>query len=208
MEEPSIVHVIDDDAMVREAIESLLLSMDQLARSHASAADFLDRADLHGAGCVLADIRLPRMGGLELQARLTAQGCALPVILMSAHADIPMTVRGMKAGAVDFLIKPLREQDILDAVDIALARNRADRSRLSAAACLTGAYATLSGRERQVMALISAGNRNRDIAATLSLSEITVKTHRSSAMRKMGARNTQELVRLDHELQRLGVVAS
>jgi len=203
MQDPGTVHIVDDDAAIRHAIENLLLSVDQPARSYASAVEFLDGDERDAPGCVLADIRLPRMGGLELQARLASENCSLPIILMTGHADIPMTVQGMKAGAVDFLIKPLREQDILNAIGVAMARNASLRAAAGKQARLSSRYATLSRREREVMALVSAGMRNRDIAARLALSEITVKIHRGSAGRKMGARNTQELVRFDHDLQKL-----
>ncbi|RVT90914.1 response regulator transcription factor [Sphingomonas crocodyli] len=202
MSEAGTVHIVDDDPLIRDSIEELLLSIDQPARGYASALDFLETAPLDAPGCILVDVRLPRMGGLELQAKLASEGCTLPVILMTGHADIPMTVQAMKAGAVDFLTKPLREQDILQAIGTALSSNSERRSQSQEKARLTASYATLSSREREVMALISAGKRNRDIATALSLSEITIKIHRASAMRKMGARNTQELVRIDHELQK------
>ncbi|XHR99879.1 hypothetical protein ACFB49_14760 [Sphingomonas sp. DBB INV C78] len=151
-------------------------------------------------GCLVLDIRLPGMSGLDFQAQLVESGVHLPVILMTGFGDIPMSVRGMKAGAVDFLTKPFRDQDMLDAVATAIERDKARRAAEGDQADLQGLYNTLSPRERQVMALVTAGKMNKVVAGDLNLSEITVKIHRGHAMRKMGARSLADLVRMAEAL--------
>lgn len=191
-----VVHVLDDDESVRLAIASLLASVGLEARTHASTQAFLgaERPDVEG--CLVLDVRLPGTSGLDLQAQLTERGVDLPVILVTGHGDIPMSVRGMKAGAVDFLPKPLREQDLLDAVARALDLDRARRAERRGLADLAARYAGLSPRERQVMALVAQGLLNKQVAGELGISEITVKIHRGAAMRKMGARTLPDLVRM------------
>ncbi|WP_232493134.1 response regulator transcription factor [Novosphingobium kaempferiae] len=195
-----IVHVVDDDPGMRDALEELFLTVGLAARSYPNALVFLDQADPEVPGCLLSDVRLPHLGGLELQARLPGHGFLLPVILMSGHADIPMAVRGLKAGALDFLLKPLREQDVLDAVNTAIEANLRARTDAVEAAEARLRYVSLSAREKQVASLVLAGLKNREIANTLGLSEITVKIHRGNAMHKVEAKNVQDLVRMDRVL--------
>lgn len=192
----AIVHVVDDDVSLREAIGSLLRSVGHEPRLYGSAREFLDQADLELPGCVVLDVRLPGISGLEFQSQMSELGIGMPVILMTGHGDIPMTVRGMKAGAVDFLPKPFRDQDLLDAVSAALAREEKRRAEEEDSSSLRSRYATLSPREQQVMALVTAGKMNKQVAGDLELSEVTVKIHRGSAMRKMGARTLPDLVRM------------
>ena len=198
--EPAIVHVVDDDGSLRDALDSLFRSVGLETRTYGSARAFLDAARPDAAGCLVLDIRLPGLSGLDFQAQLAEQGIGLPVILMTGHGDIPMTVRGMKAGAVDFLTKPFRDQDMLDAVAVAIERDRSRRETAREDADLAARYATLSARERQVMTLVTAGRMNKQVAGDLELSEITVKIHRGSAMRKMGARTLPDLVRMAEAL--------
>jgi FixJ family two-component response regulator len=204
-ESDPIVHVIDDDEPVRDAIENLLSSVGRTARTYSSAMDFLETADRDQPGCILADIRLPRLSGLELQRRLNASGFDMPIVLMTGFADIPMTVRGMKNGAIDFLQKPLNEQDIIEATDNALEKDRMRRERTAEDRLLRSRYDSLTLREHEVVVLVVAGHRNRAVAKILELSEITVKIHRSSAMRKLGAKNVQDLVRLQQIARRIGI---
>jgi FixJ family two-component response regulator len=190
------VHVIDDDASLRGGLESLLRSVGLDARGYGSAQQFLEANVGDAPGCLVLDVRLPGLSGLDFQARMEALGVRLPVVLMTGHGDIPMSVQAMKAGAVDFLAKPFREQDMLDAVNSALERDAARRAGEADVASLRAAYETLSPRERQIMALAAAGRMNKQIAHDLSLSEVTVKIHRGSAMRKMAARTFADLVRM------------
>jgi FixJ family two-component response regulator len=196
----SMVYIVDDDPGIRDALEELLFSVERPTRSFASAVEFLDEADPEQPGCLLTDIRLPQLGGLELGERLAAHGFTLPVIYMSGFADIPVAVRGMKSGALDFLLKPLRHQDVLSATDKAIEIDWKRRSQASESETVRQRYEALSRREKEVFALILAGRKNREVADGLSLSEITVKIHRGNAMRKIGARNIQDLVRMDQLL--------
>lgn len=191
-----VVHVIDDDASLRGGLESLFRSVGLDARGYGSAQQFLEANVGDTPGCLVLDVRLPGLSGLDFQARLEALGVRLPVVLMTGHGDIPMSVQAMKAGAVDFLSKPFREQDMLDAVNTALERDAARRAGDADLVALRAAYQTLSPRERQIMALAASGRMNKQIAHDLSLSEVTVKIHRGSAMRKMAARTFADLVRM------------
>jgi FixJ family two-component response regulator len=191
-----IVHVIDDDASLRAALDSLFRSVDLTTRTYGSTQQFLDAAVGDAPGCLVLDVRLPGVSGLDFQARMAGLGLALPVILMTGHGDIPMSVKAMKAGAIDFLAKPFRDQDMLDAVTVALARDAARRDGASDLSVLRAAFSALSPRERQVMTLVTAGRLNKQVAGDLELSEITVKIHRAAAMRKMGARTFADLVRM------------
>lgn len=204
-EREPVVHVIDDDASIRDSIENLLLSIGRTSRTYGSATDFLESVEPGQPGCIFADIRLPGLGGLELQRRLGDHGITMPVVLMTGYADIPMTVRGLKDGAIDFLQKPLREQDIIDATNVALERDRARRQSNVETRAMRIRFATLTQREKQVVSLVAEGNKNREIAGALSIREITVKLHRGSAMRKLEARNVQELVRTIHTARKLGL---
>ncbi len=197
-----VVHIIDDDASLREALDSLFRSTGLETRQYESAAAFMAAPPPQDAsGCLVLDVRLPGMSGLEFQEKLADLGVRLPAILMTGHGDIPMSVRAMKAGAVDFLAKPFRDQEMLDAVAAALERDRVRRAECGKADALKAPYATLSPRERQVMALVAAGKMNKQVAGDLSLSEITVKIHRGSAMRKMGAKTLADLVRMAEALE-------
>ena len=177
---PGIVYIIDDDPSIRAALDSLLRSVGLETRLHESVQQFKDAKRPMAAGCIILDVRLPGQSGLDFQTQLVDLGIRLPVILMTGHGDIPMSVRAMKAGAVDFLPKPFRDQDMLDAVLSAIAR---DSERLLAEQALDGLqlqYATLSAREREVMGLVASGKMNKQVAGDLGLSEITVKIHRGS----------------------------
>ena len=191
-----IVHVVDDSPSLRGALASLLDSVDLCARTYESAQDFLNTGLIDSAGCVIIDVRLPGMNGLELQSKLSDMGVEMPVVLMTAHGDIPMSVRAMKRGAVDFLAKPFRDQDMLDAVMAALNRDQQRRRLESDIADLQKRFGTLSSRERQIMLLVTSGKMNKQIAWDLGISEITVKVHRGLAMKKMKARTLPELVRM------------
>ncbi|OHB31931.1 MAG: DNA-binding response regulator [Phenylobacterium sp. RIFCSPHIGHO2_01_FULL_69_31] len=200
MPEAAIVHIVDDDASLGEALASLFRSVGLEPRLYGSAQAFLDAELPDAPGCLVLDVRLPGLSGLDFQAQLAQFGIGLPVVLMTGHGDIPMSVRGMKAGAVDFLPKPFREQDMLDAVTTGIERDRQRRAADGGRRALEERFATLSPRERQVMALVTAGKLNKQVAGELSLSEITVKIHRGAAMRKMGARSLADLVRMAEAL--------
>ena len=195
-----LIHIVDDDHQLRQALGGLLRSMDYDTMDHPSIETFL-RADKPARpGCVLVDVRLPDGNGLNLQARMVAHGVLQPVIIMTGYGDIAMSVRAMKAGAVDFLTKPVRDQDLFDAVTAAIERDRTRLGRQQGETELEGRYARLSPRECEVMALVTQGLLNKQVAAELSLSEATVKTHRKSAMQKMKARTLAEWVRLADRL--------
>lgn len=195
-----VIHVIEDDTSLRDALESLFQSVGLSTRTYGSVAAFLDDHDPVRPGCLVLDVRLPGVGGLEFQDQMEGQGIRLPVVLMTGHGDIPMSVRGMKAGAVDFLAKPFRDQDMLDAVATAIEKDTRRRRLDDGAAHLIERFETLSPRERQVMLLVTAGKMNKQVAGDLALSEVTVKIHRGAAMRKMGARTLPDLVRMVESL--------
>lgn len=196
MTETAIVHIVDDDASLRNALVSLFRSVDLTARQYGSAAEFLEASLADGPGCLVLDIRLPGVNGLDFQAQLAGRGITLPVVLMTGHGDVPMSVRGMKAGAIDFLQKPFRDQDMLDAVAAGIERDRQRRAANGKFDSLRALFVTLSPREREVMAHVATGKMNKQVAGDLGLSEITVKIHRGSAMRKMGAKSLADLVRM------------
>ncbi|WP_138465737.1 response regulator transcription factor [Poseidonocella sp. HB161398] len=196
MEPVPLVHVLDDDPSMRSAVSSLLRSVGIEVQTYGSVREFLEAGRPDVEGCLVLDIRMPGTGGLELQEQLQSLGVQLPVVLMTGFGDIPMTVRGMRAGAVDFLAKPFRDQDMLDAVSAALARDRVRRASGRERAEAEARLATLSPRERQVMELVVEGLMNKQVAGELGLSLVTVKIHRGAAMRKMGARTLPDLVRL------------
>jgi FixJ family two-component response regulator len=197
----AIVHIVDDDEPLRRSLGSLCRSVGLQIRTYGSAQEFLEakREDLEG--CLVLDVRLPGISGLDFQSQLAEFGIRLPVILISGHGDIPMTVRAMKAGAVDFLSKPFREQDLLDAIAAAIERDRKRRTVDAGASVLRARFLTLSPREQQVMMLVTAGKLNKQVAGDLGVSEITVKVHRAAAMRKMGARTLADLVRMSDALK-------
>jgi FixJ family two-component response regulator len=194
------VHIIDDDRAVRDSLGDLLRSVEYQVALHASASEFLkvELPDL--PGCLILDVRLPGTSGLELQNYLTRVNIGLPVILMTGHGDIPMTVKGMKAGAIDFLTKPIRDQDLLDAVAAAVRIDQHRRQEVAQSRQIRDRYASLTPRERQVMALVAAGLMNKQVASELSISEVTVKMHRGSMMRKLGARSVAMLTRMAESL--------
>jgi FixJ family two-component response regulator len=196
MDAEAVIHIIDDDESLRDALASLFRSVGLKIHSYGSARDFIDAPRLDAPGCIVLDVRLPGMSGIDFQSRLIDLGILLPVVLMTGHGDIPMSVRAMKAGAIDFLAKPFRDQDMLDAVAAAIERDLARRSADSKAAEIRDRFATLSPREQRVMTLVTAGKLNKQVASDLGLSEITVKIHRGAAMRKMGARTLADLVRM------------
>jgi FixJ family two-component response regulator len=194
------VAVVDDDPDVREALRGLLRSVGLGVELFASVQEFLGAARLDVPGCLVLDVRLPGRSGLDLQAELARANMHLPVIFITGHADIPMSVRAMKAGAVEFLTKPFRDQDLLDAIQLAFAKDRARREEERTLAQLRANFDTLTPRERQVVTMVAAGRFNKQIAGDLGLSEATVKAHRGQAMRKMEARSLAELVRMADKL--------
>jgi FixJ family two-component response regulator len=196
MSSSAFVHIVDDDRPVRESLGDLLRSMDYQVTLHGSAAEFLEVELPDAAACLVLDIRLPGTSGLELQQYLTRIDIRLPVILMTGFGDIPMSVKGMKAGAVDFLTKPIRHQDLLDAVAAAIRSDQDRRQEIAQTAQWRERYARLTPRERQVMALVASGLMNKQVANELSISEVTVKMHRGSVTRKLGAKSAARLARI------------
>jgi FixJ family two-component response regulator len=201
MDDRAVVHIIDDDQSLRDALDSLIRSVGYETRTYGAVRDFIDAKKSDQPGCLVLDVRLPGQSGLDFQAQLADLGIHLPVILMTGHGDIPMSVRAMKAGAVDFLAKPFRDQDMLDAIATAIGRDQQRRAAEGDINLMKDRYATLSPREQQVMMLVTAGKMNKQVAGDLGLSEITVKIHRGAAMRKMGARTLADLVRMAETLK-------
>ncbi len=195
-DQKAIVHVVDDDPSMREALQDLFHSIGLETRTYATARDFLATADSDAPGCLVIDIRLPDVNGLDFQVQLTRTGIRAPVVMMTGYGDIPMSVRAMKHGAVDFLPKPFKDQDMLDAVLAAIERDRQRRAVDRDVSKMRERFGTLSAREQQVMLLVTAGKMNKQVAGELGLSEITVKNHRAAVMRKMGARTLADLIRM------------
>jgi len=191
-----VVFVVDDDISMREALEGLFRSVGLRVKVFGSTADLMRSTLPNVASCLVLDVRLPEVSGLDFQVELAAAGICIPIIFMTGHGDIPMTVQAMKAGAVDFLTKPFRHQEMIHAVNRALAADRKRRAEHETIAELRLLYESLTAREREVIALVSAGLRNKRIAADLGISEITVKVHRVHIMRKMRARSLADLVRI------------
>ena len=202
--EPTIF-VIDDDPSVRQSLESLIKSVGWRVRIYGSAPEFLGSGHLDAPGCIVLDVRLPGLSGLDLQQALLRAKSHLPVIFITGHGDIPMSVQAMKAGAVEFLPKPFREQDLLDALKLALDRDRITRQQRAEQAALRARYDSVTPREQQVMGLLVTGLLNKEIATTLGVSEVTIKVHRSQIMQKMQADSLANLVRM---AERLGIPAS
>jgi len=199
-ESQPIVIVIDDDNDVREAVADLLRSIGLRTKLFASVREFLQWKRPDVPSCLVLDVRLPGLSGLDLQSELNRADIQLPVVFMTGHGDIPMTVRAMKGGAVDFLAKPFRDQDMIDAVQAGLDRDKARRQSAGDASQLKSAYDSLTPREHEIMALVVDGLMNKQIAGRIGVSEVTVKFHRSNVMRKMGAKSVAELVRMTHTL--------
>jgi FixJ family two-component response regulator len=200
-EAQSIVFVVDDDASLRDALRSLLRSVGLRVEAFGSAADFLKCRLPDAVSCLVLDIRLPGVSGLDFQAELAKAGIHIPIIFITGHGDIPMTVRAMKAGAVEFLTKPFRDQDLLDAVQMALERDRSRRAGDKAVHDVRTRFESLTPREQEVIGLVTAGLMNKQIATELGVSEITVKVHRRNVMKKMGARSLADLVRMADALE-------
>ena len=195
-DQKAIVHVVDDDPSMREALQDLFLSIGLETRTYATARDFLATAVSDAPGCLVIDIRLPDMNGLDFQLQLAQTGVRLPVVMMTGYGDIPMSVRAMKHGAVDLLPKPFRDQDMLDAVLAAIERDRQRRVVDGDLSKMRELFGTLSPREQQVMLLVTMGKMNKQVAGDLGISEITVKIHRAAVMRKTGARTLADLIRM------------
>ena len=196
VETEAIVFVVDDDPSMRKALSNLFRSVGLRAEVFGSARELLESELPEVASCLVLDIRLPGPSGLDFQAELAKANIQIPIIFMTGHGDIPMTVKAMKAGAVDFLTKPFRDQDMLDAVAIAIERDRARRKDERIVAELRAVFETLTARERDVLGLVASGLMNKQIAAEIGLAEITVKIHRGHIMRKMGAKSLADLVRM------------
>jgi FixJ family two-component response regulator len=190
------VHIVDDDSAVRESLADLLRSMGYEAMVYGSTSEFLKVELPDAPACLILDIRLPGTSGLELQGHLRRIDIRLPVILMTGFGDIPMSVKGMKAGAVDFLTKPIRDQDLLDAVTAAIQMDKSRRQEAAQIGQLRERYASLTSRERQVVTLVASGLMNKQVANELSISEVTVKMHRGRAMRKLSAKSVAMLARM------------
>jgi FixJ family two-component response regulator len=198
--EPAVVFVVDDDPSMRRSLEALLRSVGLDVTLFSSAQEFMQAKRADAPGCLVLDVRLPGMSGLAFQEELAKTGVAIPVIFISGHGDVPMTVRAMKAGAAEFLTKPFDDQVLLDAIHAAIERDRARRRDAASRAALMARYRQLTERERQVMKLVVAGRVNKQIAAELVLSLVTVKVHRGQVMRKMLAKSVAELVRMADRL--------
>jgi len=199
-EEKAVVFVVDDDPSMRRSLDTLLRSVGLDVQLFSSAQEFMPAKRPDVPGCLLLDVRLPGMSGLTFQEELAKTGIALPIIFVTGHGDVPMTVRAMKAGAVEFLTKPFDDQVLLDAVQAAIERDRARRQQAAGLTALKRRYEELTAREKEVMKLVVAGRVNKQIAASLGLSVVTVKVHRGQVMRKMLAKSVAELVRMADRL--------
>lgn len=195
------VFIVDDDDEVRDSLEDLIDSVGLKAETFASAHDFLDRYDRRRLGCLVLDVRMPGMSGLELQQRLNALNAFLPIIFITGHGDIPMAVEAMQQGAVDFIQKPFRDQDLLDRINVALAQGSGKRKIMQARHEIEKRRSALTRREREVMDRVAEGKANKVIAIELGVSQRTVEVHRAHVMEKMGAKSLADLVRMADQLQ-------
>jgi len=191
-----IVYVVDDDADVRDGLKALFESVGLRCEVFSSASQFLTRKAPDEVSCLVLDVRLPGLSGLDIQEALVAAQISIPVVFITGHGDVPMTVKAMKAGAVEFLTKPFREQELLDAIRAALQRDRIRRDREDEIRDLRTRFKALSAREQQTVALVTAGLMNKQVAAELGVSEVTIKVHRHNATQKLGARSVADLVRI------------
>jgi len=196
-----IVFIVDDNVHVRNGLSTLLGSVGIKCETFKSTNDFLHREHADEVSCLILDIRLPGTGGLDFQDQLAKAKIDIPIIFITGHGDISMSVKAMKAGAVEFLTKPLREQDVLDAVHVALERASQQRGRHEAITALRASFETLTDREREVMALVVTGLSNRQISSELGISEVTVKVHRHNLMAKLGVKSVAQLVRIADAVQ-------
>jgi two-component system response regulator FixJ len=199
----ALVYVVDDDPAVLDAIRLLLRSVGLSSQTFESAAAFLDAFDRDQHGCLVLDVRMPSMSGIDLQEKLQDMGATIPIVFVTAHGDIPMAVQAVKAGALDFIPKPFRDQDLLDRVHQAIAIDTQQRREREGKLSLSARYNALSPREREVLELVVAGKANKVIAADLGISQRTVEIHRARVMQKMGADSLPDLVRLTIELDRV-----
>jgi RNA polymerase sigma factor (sigma-70 family) len=199
-----IVYVVDDDVDVREGVSALLQSVGLKVVALSSTVEFLTHKRSEEPSCLILDVRLPGLSGLDFQAELAKAQNEIPIIFITGHGDIPMSVKAMKAGAIEFLTKPFREQDILDAVRVALERDRARHELQIQTQSLRSRYDALSDREQQVMRLVCAGLMNKQVAAEIGVSEVTVKVHRHNLMKKLDARSLADLVRMADALRNPG----
>lgn len=195
-----VVFVIDDSPSVRDALDSLIRSVHLNVQSFGSIEEFLQFIRPDAPGCIVLDVRLPGLSGLDFQREMAKSNIDLPIIFITGHGDVPMSVRAIKAGAIEFLTKPFRDQDLLDAIYLGIERDRSRRQASAIVAVLRGHFASLTARERQVMLQVASGRPNKQIAAELKLSEVTVKVHRRHVMRKMKAKSLADLVRMADKL--------
>jgi FixJ family two-component response regulator len=195
-ESSPIVFVVDDEAYVREGLSDLFASIGLRTAAFGSTAEFLQSKPPNEVSCLILDVRLPGLGGLDFQTELAAANIGIPIIFITGHGDIPMTVRALKAGAIEFLTKPFRDQDMLDAVRIALDRDRARRDSDAKMRDLRFRFEALSPREQEIIALVTSGLMNKQVAAKIGVSEVTVKVHRHNVMKKLGAGSLTDLVRM------------